>query len=198
MKTKKIPLFILILLGITFITTEGCRDKGCTDPIAINYDPDAKKDDGSCEYLTEVHDTLFGKSITGLCTYPDFTGTVVNAPGAVISLYAGTSKTGTPVATAFADIAGNYTFPYLLPNNYFIFATYNTENQNTGKTIQGINFETNPGYAVVMASSNLTQNLSLTTIASTGNLKIALDTITSYSENSGANLTCRKVTLESQ
>ena len=27
-----------------------CKKEGCTDPSATNYDPDAKKDDGSCEY----------------------------------------------------------------------------------------------------------------------------------------------------
>ena len=90
--------------------------------------------------VVQVHDTLKGKSISGLCTYPDYTGTMVKAPGAVVSLYLGVSKTGTPVATAYADTAGNYTLPYLLPNNYFVFATYNTENKNNAKEIQGVNF----------------------------------------------------------
>ena len=39
-------LFILIFIS-SFI---GCRKKGCTDPLATNYDPDAKKDDESCIY----------------------------------------------------------------------------------------------------------------------------------------------------
>ncbi len=30
-----------------------CKKKGCTDSIAINYNSQAKKDDGSCEYLAQ-------------------------------------------------------------------------------------------------------------------------------------------------
>ena len=46
----KITIIIpLILLGI--LTINGCKkDKeGCTNKEAINYDPDATKNDGSCK-----------------------------------------------------------------------------------------------------------------------------------------------------
>jgi hypothetical protein len=34
-----------------------CRKEGCTDPLATNFDADAKKDDGTCEYVVhEDHD----------------------------------------------------------------------------------------------------------------------------------------------
>lgn len=36
------------LLGIFLFSS--CKKKGCTDPIAINYNENAKKDDGSCLY----------------------------------------------------------------------------------------------------------------------------------------------------
>ncbi|MBI2968296.1 MAG: hypothetical protein HYY40_10865 [Bacteroidetes bacterium] len=184
MKTLSFTTAILLagagIMAISVLT--GCKKKGCTDPNALNYNPDATKDDGSCQYLTtihdtitvQVHDTLRGKAISGNCTYPDFSGVQTIAAGAVISLYLGTSVSGNPVATAIADINGNYLLPYLLPNNYFIYAIYNTENQNVKAAIEGINFETNPGYAVVMASADLTQNLNLATVAATGSLRISI------------------------
>ena len=130
-----------------------------------------------------VHDTINGKAISGLATYPDYQGTTTPAAGAVVSLYLGTSATGNVVATAFADASGNYRFPYLLPGAYFIYAKYNTDNQNY-KPIEGINFETDPGYAVTMGSSNITQNLSLISMGATGDAKLTIvadDTLTNPS-----------------
>lgn len=134
----------------------------------------------------EVHDTLKGKSISGVATYLDYAKVKTNAKGAVMTLYLGASKTGSPVATAFADATGNYSFPYLLPNNYFVYAIYNTENKNA-KEIKGIDFATDPGYAVTLGSTNLTQDISLINFASTGSTKISLDTTTNN---------FRKVTLD--
>ena len=38
-----------LLLAVGLITVS-CKKKGCTDEAAINYNQEAKKDDGSCEY----------------------------------------------------------------------------------------------------------------------------------------------------
>lgn len=40
----------LFLLMASFSLTQSCK-KGCTDPTAANYNPDAKKDNGSCYYV---------------------------------------------------------------------------------------------------------------------------------------------------
>lgn len=48
MKTPRI--YLILLLAIPFIFAACRKEKGCNDPEAINYNPDAEKDDGSCEY----------------------------------------------------------------------------------------------------------------------------------------------------
>ena len=46
---KFFSILAVLALGMIFFT--GCK-KGCTDETALNYDPDAKKDDESCVYET--------------------------------------------------------------------------------------------------------------------------------------------------
>jgi hypothetical protein len=48
MKTLK---KILPLLVVGTLALASCKKEGCIDPAAINYNDEAKKDDGSCEYL---------------------------------------------------------------------------------------------------------------------------------------------------
>ena len=48
---QKLPSTLMLILGLTLIvSTTGCKREGCTDPLSSNYDPDAKVDDGTCEY----------------------------------------------------------------------------------------------------------------------------------------------------
>ena len=44
---------LLLLLSIAAIGLTSCNSDGCIDPTALNYDPNAKDDDGSCVYLAE-------------------------------------------------------------------------------------------------------------------------------------------------
>lgn len=39
---------LLVLLGGIMLVTPSCKQKGCTDVNACNYDADAEKNDGSC------------------------------------------------------------------------------------------------------------------------------------------------------
>ena len=45
-------LNMFTLLTVIFFS---CGKEGCTDPLATNYDSNAKKDDNSCEYLSLIH-----------------------------------------------------------------------------------------------------------------------------------------------
>lgn len=47
MKTFKFIFPLMLAVGVM---TVSCKKEGCTDPEAINYSEEAKKDDGSCEY----------------------------------------------------------------------------------------------------------------------------------------------------
>ena len=49
---KKLNLnFMILFIGImSVLSLTGCQKEGCTDANANNYDPDAKKNDGSCLY----------------------------------------------------------------------------------------------------------------------------------------------------
>lgn len=51
-KTKKMnkTLSLLAISALLLGTAASCKKKGCTDPSAVNYSTEAKKDDGSCKF----------------------------------------------------------------------------------------------------------------------------------------------------
>ena len=54
---KSLSLIPLLLFSLSVVFTS-CKKEGCTDPAALNYNDDAKKDDGSCIYA-ENHMLLY-------------------------------------------------------------------------------------------------------------------------------------------
>ena len=73
---KKTILYITILVVVASISS--CRKKGCTDETATNYDTEAKKDDGTCEYLEKgtndlsVLESLYYSSATTFTVGDDY------------------------------------------------------------------------------------------------------------------------------
>lgn len=60
---RKVYILVAIIFGASFTS---CRKEGCTDPAAMNYDPKAKKEDGSCIYKdpTNPNDTTGNDTTT--------------------------------------------------------------------------------------------------------------------------------------
>lgn len=53
MKTRP---FLSLIAAALLLASCGDRDQpGCTDPSALNHDPDATIDDGSCTYLSDLY-----------------------------------------------------------------------------------------------------------------------------------------------
>lgn len=65
---NRFPLVFLpvVLLSATFLS--GCVEKGCTDPLARNYNADAERNDGSCVYdaLTNEANTEFTETYASI------------------------------------------------------------------------------------------------------------------------------------
>ena len=40
-----------IYLILVIVLFSSCKKEGCTDPLAINYDPDSEINNGSCNYF---------------------------------------------------------------------------------------------------------------------------------------------------
>ena len=102
LRNIKITLFIIPLFF-----TVSCGKKGCTDPIAHNFDPSATKDDGSCFYGLSEAQASFSFSPT---SNPNVVVFTANNPNVECSwdFGNGTSGSGT-VDTAEYPFAGNFT-----------------------------------------------------------------------------------------
>lgn len=81
------PRFLILLTSVTVFFA--CNRKGCTDPLAINYEEKAKKDDGSCVYEPQTEVTvhfnhIFNSQTLNSSVFDDLIYT--NAAGTVLSI----------------------------------------------------------------------------------------------------------------
>jgi hypothetical protein len=119
MKIQKSTVKMMVLAGALLAVVPACKKKGCTNPLATNYDAEAKKDDGSCE-LPDT-DTWYTEVTVGSETYNQITGTIdanrtITAAGnwmisGGVFVGSGATLTIEPGATVYA--ANDGTTPFL-------------------------------------------------------------------------------------
>ena len=101
--------------------------------------------------------------VSGVVTYPDFSGTMQNAEGAIVYLV----KDATAASTAYdlttvVDGSGDFLFEGLEAGDYFLFVNYNTANTNIPEArIKGINFDSGAGVLFTVTDEDVTENVAL-------------------------------------
>ncbi len=103
--------FILLtaLLSVGLIS---CKKKGCIDPTAVNYSADAKKDDGTCNYVPTI--LITGPATLTVSvgdTYTDQGATATNKDGSVVTVATDLSQVNT-------DAVGTFTVTYTATNEF--------------------------------------------------------------------------------
>ncbi len=91
---------LLLMIPVVLTTAFGCKDneeEGCMDPVSVTYNPDATKDDGSCEYggqggnaEFDIYPQFNGHAVWNTDVYPDTALIKFNAiasPGTNPALY---------------------------------------------------------------------------------------------------------------
>ncbi|MCH2233791.1 MAG: DUF5011 domain-containing protein [Crocinitomicaceae bacterium] len=107
MKKLSMLAFIAISLGLG-----ACKKKGCTNIQAVNFDTEAEKDDGSCNFIPTI--TLNGESTVtiGLSdTYTDAGATATNQDGSTVTV-----TDDSELVTS--GLAGTYTITYTASNEH--------------------------------------------------------------------------------
>ena len=83
---------------LSYSVTDDCSNPlyGCTDPVAINYDPNANVDDGSCYYLTDSCEfTAVGLLFTAGSFGSEVSFEVVDEFGNIVASFYGFQSQGT-------------------------------------------------------------------------------------------------------
>ncbi len=122
----KIYLSIIAASALLLGTTTSCKKKGCMDQDAVNYNSEAKKDDGTCKYTPTI--TVNGNNPENINvgdTYTDAGATATNKDGSSVNV--------TTSSQVDATTKGTYTVTYTASNENGSATATRTVNVNIGQ-----------------------------------------------------------------
>ena len=107
-----------------------CRKKGCTDPNSLSYNPEAKKDDGSCTTPTALKKALIFKQTATWCPPCGDYGTTLSHditssfPNCQVIAIHGDMAMETTVGDAILDVLGGSSWPHFYAGTEDIVPQY--------------------------------------------------------------------------
>lgn len=119
-------LSLVALSALLIGSTTSCKKKGCLDLDAVNYNSEAKKDDGTCKYAPSI--TVNGNNPENInvgATYTDAGATATNTDGSVVAV--------TTSGQVDASTKGTYTLNYSATNENGTTTATRTVNVNIGQ-----------------------------------------------------------------
>jgi len=122
----KTYLSIIAASALLLGTSTGCKKKGCMDQNAVNYNAEAKKDDGTCKYIPTI--TVNGNNpefINVGDNYTDAGATATNKDGSTVNVLTNSQVDATT--------KGTYLVTYTATNENGSATATRTVNVNIGQ-----------------------------------------------------------------
>ena len=149
--------FALLFISVNY----SCKEKGCTDKLSINYDEDAEKDDGSCEYgglggnaTIVAYPQHHGRAIVSSGSYPDTAMVKFNAIE-----FPGFSPSNYDLILAGDSGEDHIHIGGLKKGKYFIFMTgFDTDSNTNERVVGGIPYTLTSSSGVVDVNVPVTED----------------------------------------
>jgi len=123
----KTYLSIIAASALLLCTSTGCKKKGCMDQNAVNYNAEAKKDDGTCKYIPTI--TVNGNNPENINVgdnYTDAGATATNKDGSTVNVLTNSQVDATT--------KGTYLVTYTATNENGSATATRTVNVNIGQS----------------------------------------------------------------